>query len=229
MDESTPIQSAAMDSETTPTTDQMLTDIPQESTLDQSTSMDIVPAEPATMMPATVPTVDLGIYLATPAVLTGPPIIATFAAARYSAPVRFSQHIISDSQWQAMAKALAVYHFPPPPPSMLFPEHHWRDYPDALKEEIQRILLPPPTLIAPFLKSLKQLWLSPKRLCNHRYRPKGCATTGYITAADRCTTTTGAATALACNSSAADGACRRSNPTGPQHIRASSRSLWPAY
>uniref|UniRef100_A0A915J8P2 Uncharacterized protein n=1 Tax=Romanomermis culicivorax TaxID=13658 RepID=A0A915J8P2_ROMCU len=27
----------------------------------------------------------------------------------------------------------------------MFPEHHWMDYPDALKEEIQRILLPQPT------------------------------------------------------------------------------------
>uniref|UniRef100_A0A915K584 Uncharacterized protein n=1 Tax=Romanomermis culicivorax TaxID=13658 RepID=A0A915K584_ROMCU len=39
--------------------------------------------------------------------------------------------------------------FPPPPPGMLFPEHHWMDYPDALKEEIQHILLPQTTLIAP--------------------------------------------------------------------------------
>uniref|UniRef100_A0A915IS03 Amelogenin n=1 Tax=Romanomermis culicivorax TaxID=13658 RepID=A0A915IS03_ROMCU len=32
---------------------------------------------------------------------------------------------------------------------MLFPEHHWQTYPAALKEEIQRILLPPMTLITP--------------------------------------------------------------------------------
>uniref|UniRef100_A0A915IXX4 Uncharacterized protein n=1 Tax=Romanomermis culicivorax TaxID=13658 RepID=A0A915IXX4_ROMCU len=32
---------------------------------------------------------------------------------------------------------------------MLFPEHHWMDYPTALKEKIQRILLPPTTLTAP--------------------------------------------------------------------------------
>uniref|UniRef100_A0A915I2R6 Uncharacterized protein n=1 Tax=Romanomermis culicivorax TaxID=13658 RepID=A0A915I2R6_ROMCU len=32
---------------------------------------------------------------------------------------------------------------------MLFPEHHWMDYPDALKEEIQHVLLPQMTLAAP--------------------------------------------------------------------------------
>uniref|UniRef100_A0A915J2D8 Uncharacterized protein n=1 Tax=Romanomermis culicivorax TaxID=13658 RepID=A0A915J2D8_ROMCU len=54
-------------------------------------------------------------------------------------------------QWQALAAALTACHFPPPPPSMLFPEHHWMDYPDALKVEIQRILLPQltPALVAP--------------------------------------------------------------------------------
>uniref|UniRef100_A0A915IUY2 Uncharacterized protein n=1 Tax=Romanomermis culicivorax TaxID=13658 RepID=A0A915IUY2_ROMCU len=50
MDKSTPIQPTVIDSEPTMTTDQMLTDIPEESTVDQSTSMDIVPIEAATMM-----------------------------------------------------------------------------------------------------------------------------------------------------------------------------------
>uniref|UniRef100_A0A915HL03 Uncharacterized protein n=1 Tax=Romanomermis culicivorax TaxID=13658 RepID=A0A915HL03_ROMCU len=149
IDESTPIQPATMDTQTTTTTDQMLTDIPQESTVDQSRSMDVVPIEPASTMPATVPPVDPPIYLATPAVLPRPPIIATIAAARYSAPVRFSHHIISDHQWQTLAAALTGYHFRPPPPGILFPEHHWMDYPDALKEEIQRILLPQLTPTAP--------------------------------------------------------------------------------
>uniref|UniRef100_A0A915I6C6 Uncharacterized protein n=1 Tax=Romanomermis culicivorax TaxID=13658 RepID=A0A915I6C6_ROMCU len=54
----------------------------------------------------------------------------------------------ADSQWQALTAALAAYHFPLPPPGMLFPKHHWIDYPEALKEEIQHILLPPPTLIS---------------------------------------------------------------------------------
>uniref|UniRef100_A0A915IDT0 Uncharacterized protein n=1 Tax=Romanomermis culicivorax TaxID=13658 RepID=A0A915IDT0_ROMCU len=149
MDESTPIQPAVIDTETTTTTDQMLTDIPEESTVSQSTSRDVIPVEPAATLPPTVPAVDPRIYLATPAILPGPSIISTIAAARYSAPVRFLQHIISDTQWILQAAALTTYHFPLPPPSMLFPEHHWMDYPDALKEEIQRILLPQTTPAAP--------------------------------------------------------------------------------
>uniref|UniRef100_A0A915ISC7 Uncharacterized protein n=1 Tax=Romanomermis culicivorax TaxID=13658 RepID=A0A915ISC7_ROMCU len=103
--------------------------------------MDVVPAEPATMLPPRMPAVDPRIYLATPAILPSPPIIATVATARYSGPVHFSQHIISDHQWQALATALTAYHFPSLPPGMLFPEHHWMDYPEALTEEIQHILL----------------------------------------------------------------------------------------
>uniref|UniRef100_A0A915IX13 Uncharacterized protein n=1 Tax=Romanomermis culicivorax TaxID=13658 RepID=A0A915IX13_ROMCU len=142
-----------MDAETNTATDQMLMDIPEESTINQSTSMDVVPVKPAATLPPTAPTVDLGIYLATPAVLPGPQIIATVAPARYSAPVHFSQHIISDQQWQALATALTAYHFPSPPPGMLFTEHHWMDYPDPLKEEIQCILLPQPMPAAPVLQT----------------------------------------------------------------------------
>uniref|UniRef100_A0A915HUL3 Uncharacterized protein n=1 Tax=Romanomermis culicivorax TaxID=13658 RepID=A0A915HUL3_ROMCU len=80
MDESTPIQRAAIDSETM-TPEQMLTDIPEESTVDQSTSMDVALIEPAATILTTAPAVDPRIYLATPPVLPGPRIIATVAAA----------------------------------------------------------------------------------------------------------------------------------------------------
>uniref|UniRef100_A0A915KGF4 Uncharacterized protein n=1 Tax=Romanomermis culicivorax TaxID=13658 RepID=A0A915KGF4_ROMCU len=73
-----------MDTQRATTTDQMLKDIPEESTVDQSMSMNVVPTEPATTLPGTVPAVDPGICLATPAILPRPPIITTVAAARYS-------------------------------------------------------------------------------------------------------------------------------------------------
>uniref|UniRef100_A0A915I7P7 Uncharacterized protein n=1 Tax=Romanomermis culicivorax TaxID=13658 RepID=A0A915I7P7_ROMCU len=149
MDESTPIQLVATDTKRTSTTDQMSTDIPKESTISQSMLMGVAPVEPTATLPLTVPAVDPRIYLATLAILLGPPIIASIAAARYSALVRFWQQIISDHQWDALAPALTAYHFPPPPPGMLFPEHHWMDYPDTLKEEIQCILLPQTMPAAP--------------------------------------------------------------------------------
>uniref|UniRef100_A0A915HKR0 Uncharacterized protein n=1 Tax=Romanomermis culicivorax TaxID=13658 RepID=A0A915HKR0_ROMCU len=107
--------------------------------------MDVAPQEPTAAAVLLAPAVDPPIHLATPAALPGPPMIATVATARYIAPVCFSQQIISDSQWQALAAALTVYHFPSQQPHMLFPEHHWMDYPDVLKGEIQHILLPQPT------------------------------------------------------------------------------------
>uniref|UniRef100_A0A915I582 Uncharacterized protein n=1 Tax=Romanomermis culicivorax TaxID=13658 RepID=A0A915I582_ROMCU len=145
MDESTPVQPTAVDMETnTATTDQMLTNILEESTPKKSNTMDIAPEEPATVASLLAPAMDPPIYLATLGVLPGPPMIATVATAKYIPPVRFSQQIISDSQWNALAATLAAYHFPRPPSRMLFPEHHWMDYPDPLKVEIERILLPPP-------------------------------------------------------------------------------------
>uniref|UniRef100_A0A915IYC2 Uncharacterized protein n=1 Tax=Romanomermis culicivorax TaxID=13658 RepID=A0A915IYC2_ROMCU len=62
MDESTPIQPAVMDSQTM-TSDQIMMDIPEESTVDQPTSMDVVPIEPAATMPPTAPALDPWIYL----------------------------------------------------------------------------------------------------------------------------------------------------------------------
>uniref|UniRef100_A0A915JDA2 Uncharacterized protein n=1 Tax=Romanomermis culicivorax TaxID=13658 RepID=A0A915JDA2_ROMCU len=124
MEKSTLVQPIPMDAKTNTTMEQTLTDILEETTADQSIAMDVAPQEPAAMAVPLVPEVDPRIYLATPTILLGPPIIATVAAARYSAPVRFLQHLISDPQWQAMAAALTAYHFPSLLPGMLFPENH---------------------------------------------------------------------------------------------------------
>uniref|UniRef100_A0A915K0J7 Uncharacterized protein n=1 Tax=Romanomermis culicivorax TaxID=13658 RepID=A0A915K0J7_ROMCU len=59
MDESTPVQPIAIDAETnTSTAEQMLTNIPEESTVNQSMSIGVLPAEPAMMLPLTAPAVD---------------------------------------------------------------------------------------------------------------------------------------------------------------------------
>uniref|UniRef100_A0A915HHW5 Peptidase S1 domain-containing protein n=1 Tax=Romanomermis culicivorax TaxID=13658 RepID=A0A915HHW5_ROMCU len=102
MDESTPVQPIMMDAETNTITDQTLTNMLKETTANQSTAMDVAPQEPAAMTVPLAPALDPPIYLATLAILPGPPIIATVAAARYN------------PQWQALAAALTVYHFPPP-------------------------------------------------------------------------------------------------------------------
>uniref|UniRef100_A0A915KJ13 Amelogenin n=1 Tax=Romanomermis culicivorax TaxID=13658 RepID=A0A915KJ13_ROMCU len=110
-------------------------------------------------LPWTAPTVDPLIYLATLATLPGLPTITTIAPTRCIPPVRFLQQIISDSQWNALAAILKGYNFPPLLPGMLFLEHHWRDYPQALGDQIWQLLLLPTTntLAAPQQLQITQM------------------------------------------------------------------------
>uniref|UniRef100_A0A915I4Q5 Uncharacterized protein n=1 Tax=Romanomermis culicivorax TaxID=13658 RepID=A0A915I4Q5_ROMCU len=108
MDESTPIQPAEIDTETTTTTNQTLTDIPEESTFDQSTSIDVIPIEPATTLPPMVPAVDPRIYLATLAILPRPLIITTVAT---PAPI---PQIAQTAQVNAQAAIQPPVALPPP-------------------------------------------------------------------------------------------------------------------
>uniref|UniRef100_A0A915L5H5 Uncharacterized protein n=1 Tax=Romanomermis culicivorax TaxID=13658 RepID=A0A915L5H5_ROMCU len=83
MDESTPVQPTTMDTETNiTTTDQTLTHIPEETTADKSTTIDVTPEEPATVAALPAPTLDPCIYHTTFSVLPVPPMMATIAAAR---------------------------------------------------------------------------------------------------------------------------------------------------
>uniref|UniRef100_A0A915K3B4 Uncharacterized protein n=1 Tax=Romanomermis culicivorax TaxID=13658 RepID=A0A915K3B4_ROMCU len=112
-----PIQFIVMDTKADVTTasDHTLTDIMEETTVDKVTAMDVAPPAPV---------IDPLIYLATQVVLPSPAMIATVAPAWYIPPVRFLQQIISDTQLAALAAALKGFNFRPPPPDMVFPEHH---------------------------------------------------------------------------------------------------------
>uniref|UniRef100_A0A915I198 Uncharacterized protein n=1 Tax=Romanomermis culicivorax TaxID=13658 RepID=A0A915I198_ROMCU len=50
-----------------------------------------------------------------------------------------------NSQWDTLATTLKGYGFLPPPPSMLFPEHHCQDYWLTLRVQITEILIPATT------------------------------------------------------------------------------------
>uniref|UniRef100_A0A915IA94 Uncharacterized protein n=1 Tax=Romanomermis culicivorax TaxID=13658 RepID=A0A915IA94_ROMCU len=132
----TPTHQIEMDAEATATSDQTLTDISGETTINTKATMDVV--QPS-------PDIDPSIYLAQPVALPSPPMIAAVATARYIPPVRFSQQYVSDTQWDTLATTRKAYSFPLPPPRMLFLEHHWQDYPLTLRDQITEILIPATT------------------------------------------------------------------------------------
>uniref|UniRef100_A0A915L5B3 Uncharacterized protein n=1 Tax=Romanomermis culicivorax TaxID=13658 RepID=A0A915L5B3_ROMCU len=136
----TQVQQTKMDTKpyATARADKTLTDIREETTAETKTAMNVVHSPPA---------LDPSIYLAMPSVLPSPPMIATVATARFVPPIRFSQQYVSDSQWATMVVALKAYNFLPPPHGMVCPEHHWRDYPQWLQDQITEILMPSRTPI----------------------------------------------------------------------------------
>uniref|UniRef100_A0A915IR45 Uncharacterized protein n=1 Tax=Romanomermis culicivorax TaxID=13658 RepID=A0A915IR45_ROMCU len=133
--ELTPIQPVETDTkaDTMATSDHTLTDIAEETPADKVTAIDIAPL---------MPTIDPSIYVATLVVLSSPLMIATVAATWYIPPVIFLQQIISDTQCATLAAILKAFNFLTPLPGMVCPEHHWHDYPQPLRNQITKILMP---------------------------------------------------------------------------------------
>uniref|UniRef100_A0A915IAC7 Uncharacterized protein n=1 Tax=Romanomermis culicivorax TaxID=13658 RepID=A0A915IAC7_ROMCU len=120
----TPVNQTEMDTKPHAPADQTLTDIPEETTTDNETRIDMV---------QTAPAVNPSIYLARPRALPSPPMIA-----RYAPPMFYP---LPDLQWTAMVATFKAYNFLPQPPGMVCAVHHWRDYPQSLRDQIIEILM----------------------------------------------------------------------------------------
>uniref|UniRef100_A0A915I021 Uncharacterized protein n=1 Tax=Romanomermis culicivorax TaxID=13658 RepID=A0A915I021_ROMCU len=118
-----------------------LKNIPEASIADAKTSMDVI-----------LLAVDPCIYLVMPTALPSPSMIAAVATARYISTVHLLQQYIPDSQSSSLAATLKAYVFPAPLPHILFPEHHWRDYPLSLHSQTTTILMPAHITTTPALQ-----------------------------------------------------------------------------
>uniref|UniRef100_A0A915L644 Uncharacterized protein n=1 Tax=Romanomermis culicivorax TaxID=13658 RepID=A0A915L644_ROMCU len=135
--ESTPIQPINMETEAdTTTSNHILTHIPEKTTSDNVTAVDVALHAPA---------LNPSIYLTMPMVLPSPPMIATVAAATYIPLLNFhnkSFQILSETPWLLLSRCTVSRHCCP---VCCSPEHHWPDYRLALQYRIKLNLLPPTT------------------------------------------------------------------------------------